>query len=137
MKQDFITENASAGGVWHWQDERRVKQRFQCTGVATIHVLALEAKMEGMLLNLSVTGCCIETKTPFPAIENPYVEVIFCVDWITLRIAGVVRNTRGENRVGVEFTEVTKRKSEQIEYLIADLIEIEKNRRVLLKQAAG
>jgi hypothetical protein len=38
----------------------------------------------------------------------------------------VVRNMRENNRVGIELTDVTKRKAEQIEYLIADLIELEK-----------
>jgi hypothetical protein len=54
----------------------------------TLLNLSVSGCMEGTLLNLSVSGCCIETKAPFPDIENPYVEVILCVDWITLRIAG-------------------------------------------------
>ena len=136
MTQHSMPVKDSAGYVRFRQDERRSKLRFQCTGVAVIRVLALEAKMEGTLVNLSVSGCCIDTKTPFPPIENPYVEVTLCVDWITLRIAGVVRNTRDDHRVGIEFTEVTKRKAEQIEYLIADLAELEKNRRMLARQAS-
>lgn len=136
MTQHSMPIKDSAGYLRFRQDERRAQPRFQCVGVATIRVLALEARMEGTLLDLSVTGCCIVTKTPFPDIENPYVEVILCVDWITLRIAGVVRNRREDSRVGIEFTDVTRRKAEQIEYLIADLIDIEKSRRVQRQQPA-
>ena len=137
MTQHSMPVQDSAGYVRFRQDERRSKLRLPCAGLAVIRVLALEAKMEGTLVNLSVSGCCIDTKTPFPPIENPYVEVTLCVDWITLRIAGVVRNAREDNRVGIEFTDVTKRKAEQIEYLIADLIELDKNRRIRAMKASG
>lgn len=135
MTQHSMPVKDSAGYVRFRQDERRAQPRFQCKGVATIRVLAVEARLAGTLLDLSASGCRIETAAPFPAIENPYVEVILCVDGITLRIAGVVRNTNQDDRVGIEFTDVTERKAEQIQELIADLIEIEKSRRRLLKQA--
>ena len=137
MTQHSMPVKDSAGYLRFRQDERRAQPRFHCKGVAAIRVLAVEAKLAGTLLDLSASGCRIETAAPFPAIENPYIEVVLCVDGITLRIAGVVRNTNQDNRVGIEFMDVTERKAEQIEALIADLTELEKNRNEIKRQAAG
>jgi hypothetical protein len=118
--------------VWYVrcrQDERRAQPRLPCKGVAEIWILHNEDKIEGTLLDLSVAGCCIETKVAIPAIENPCVEVRLCVKGFTLRIAGVVRNIKKDMRAGIEFIDVTERKAAQIRELITDLIEMEKNRR--------
>jgi hypothetical protein len=40
MKQESIAVKEPQGTVRHWQDERRVKSRFQCVGVAAIRVPA-------------------------------------------------------------------------------------------------
>ena len=119
------------------QDGRRTEPRFLCRGLAEVRVLPLGGRRSGTLLDLSASGCCIETIDPFPAIENPYVEVILTVSGFKLRIAGVVRRLHDRQRVGIEFIDVTERKAQQIGDLVEDLIEIEKNRRMLQKQAAG
>lgn len=118
------------------QDERRTQPRLRCKGVAEIIVLAVDKRMVGTLLDLSVNGCCIETSVPLPPIESPAVEVVLSVDCFTLRLAGVVRNVRQERRAGIEFIDVTKRKGEQIEELVKELLAREYNCQSLTAQPA-
>jgi len=109
------------------QDDRRAQPRLRCKGVAEIWILHSEGKIEGILLDLSVAGCCIETKAALPSIENLCVEIRLSVKGFTLRIAGVVRNVKKDRRAGIEFNDMTERKAAQIRELIADLIESEKS----------
>lgn len=104
------------------QDERRSKPRLRCKGVAEVIVLSIGKKMGGTLLDLSVNGCCIEAAGPIPRIESPAVEVVLTVNGFTLRLAGVVRNVRREYVAGIEFIGVTRRKSEQIQDLVKELV---------------
>ena len=110
-------------------DERRKTTRFECKGVAEIRVLPLCSRRPGTLLDLSAGGCSIETRDPFPAVENPCVEVTLTLSGFNLRVAGVVRHLYEKNRAGVEFTGVTERKAAQIVELVAELIEIDTRRR--------
>lgn len=104
------------------QDERRAKPRLRCKGIAELIVFPLVKKMPGTLLDLSVNGCCIDTEAPLPPIENPAVEVVLTVSGFKLRLAGVVRNVRRDHRAGIEFIDVTKRKADQIQELVKDLL---------------
>ncbi len=108
------------------QDERRSKPRLQCKGIAEVILLDIGIRRTGTVLDLSVNGCCIETSTPMPPIESPAVEVVFTVNSVTLRLAGVVRNVRKNHRAGIEFIGVTERKAEQIEELVRELFQRER-----------
>ena len=108
-----------------WQDERRAHPRLRCKGVAEVRVLSVDSNLPGTLLDLSVAGCCIETNSPMPPIENPMVEVQLNVNSDKLRVKGVVRNLRGDCCAGIEFIDVTPRKAEQIKGLVKELLERE------------
>jgi hypothetical protein len=75
-------------------------------------------------MDLSVAGCCIELSSPMPNLENPRVEVHLTLKGTTLRVAGIIRQIRSENNVGIEFIEVSSRKAEQIAALFAELSEM-------------
>ena len=109
------------------QDERRARPRLQCKGAAEIRVLPVDLTIPGTLLDLSVTGCRIETAAPMPPIENPYVEILLSVSGFKQRLAGVVRHVEGDRRTGIEFIDVTKRKAEQIQEMVAELFLLQKN----------
>lgn len=104
------------------QDERRARPRLRCKGVAEVIVFPLARHIPGTLLDLSAGGCCIDTSSPLPPIENPAVEVVLTVNGFTLRLAGVVRNLRRDRRAGIEFIDVTQRKADQIQELVKDLL---------------
>ena len=125
MEQHLIPEAMGAYLARSRQDDRRTQPRLRCKGVAELSVLCVAAKLPGTLLDLSVTGCCIETAGPVPPIENPVVEVILNLKGFTLRLAGIVRHVRDKRRAGIEFVDVTERKAQQIQELVAELIERE------------
>lgn len=102
---------------------RRAHPRLHCNGIAEVTVLPLGKPAPGKLLDLSVSGCCISADGLIPEIENPAVEVQVRVNGTTLRVAGVVRNVRKGHRVGIQFVQVTRRKAEQINQLVAELAE--------------
>lgn len=107
------------------EDERRVKPRLHCKGVARIAIPCVEAKIAGTLLDLSVSGCCIGLDSPMPAIENPRVEVLLTLKGISLRVAGIVRHIKSGNRAGIEFIDVIDRRAEQIRGLFVELVEMQ------------
>jgi c-di-GMP-binding flagellar brake protein YcgR len=115
------------------RDDRRIQPRLRCRGVAEVVLLRLGRKLPGMLLDLSVGGCCIQTDVPIPPIERPSVEVQLTVNGITLRVAGIVRNMRDDHRAGIEFMDVTPRKADQIIELVKELIERQQDCRTYLE----
>ena len=119
------------------QDERRSKPRLNCEGVAELIVLDIGFRRTGNVLDLSVHGCCIETSTPMPPIERRAVEVVFTVDHVTLRLAGIVRNVRKNLRAGIQFTKITERKAEQIEDLVKELFHRESKKKPVAAPIAG
>ena len=115
-----LPEIAALRSRCHW-DDRRAAPRMHCKGIAEVTVLSLGKRLAGKLLDLSASGCCIAVDLPMPAIETPVVEVQVAVDGTVLRVAGVVRNVRNERRIGIEFVNVSRRKADQINDLVAEL----------------
>lgn len=111
------------------KDERRAHPRLNCKGVAIVAILRVEAKIPGTLLDLSVSGCCIQLNSPMPYLETPQVEVHLTLKGTSLRVAGIVRQIKSEQCVGIEFIELSSRKAEQIGALFAELSEMQDNAR--------
>ena len=102
-------------------DDRREHPRLVCKGIAEVRFLDMEESTTGTLLDLSVTGCCIECGGALPEAQEQAVEVRLTANGVKLRVAGVVRNVRRKRRVGIEFTGVSSRKAEQIRLLVREL----------------
>ena len=77
----------------------------------------------GSVANLSVQGCSIEADKKMPLLPHERVEVHLHLHGLTLQLAGIVRYMENNERVGIEFTDVSKRKAEQIEQLIEEIVE--------------
>lgn len=103
------------------EDERRTCPRLRCKGTAEVRILHLGSTICGTLVDLSTGGCCVVSEAAYPPIEQPVVEVILTVNSSTLRLAGVIRNVKGDRRAGIEFVDVTRRKAEQILELVDEL----------------
>ena len=105
--------------------DRRAEPRLHCAGYAEIILLPAGTRIRGALLNLSTSGCCIETETRLQLPMNKTVEVQVCTEGATLRVAGELRNLREERRVGIKFTGITGRKAKQISELLEELVSLQ------------
>jgi hypothetical protein len=102
-------------------DDRRRHPRLACKGIAEIRFLDLSERATGTLMDLSVTGCCVECGGSLPEARLQIVEIHLRANGVRLRVAGVVRNIRRKRRVGIQFTGVSSRKAEQIRLLVREL----------------
>jgi hypothetical protein len=117
--------------------ERRHHSRFRCWGSTWINILPDGIKIVGYLLNLGSGGCQIETDVPLPAMANTTVEVLIRLDGYTLRLLGVIRHVDENARAGIEFIDVSPRKAEQIQHVMAAINEAEKMRLAGVEELGG
>jgi c-di-GMP-binding flagellar brake protein YcgR len=109
--------------------ERRAHPRLNCKGVAEFRILPEGPKLFGFLTNLGMGGCSIECDKEIPATAAyAAVEVQMDVDDYRLRLAGCIRHIEDEIQAGIQFTDVSSRKEEQIRILMEELVEMEKHR---------
>jgi c-di-GMP-binding flagellar brake protein YcgR len=103
--------------------ERRAHPRTDGWGTAWIGIFPEGTKALGYLLDLGLGGCRIEADEAIPAGDNASVEVLLHLRGYTVRLAGVIRHQEeGKTRAGIEFTDVSPRKAEQIQKLLDQLI---------------
>ena len=112
----------------HGHRERRSAPRVQCKGLAEFLILPDGPKFMGSVVNLCLGGCLIETEKDVPDKVLSNVEVQIDVDDFRLRLAGCIRHIEDDYLVGIQFTDVSLRKKEQIQHLMAELQEMEKQR---------
>lgn len=106
--------------------ERRAQQRHTVDTTVVIHMVRAGAHLQGRILDLSTGGCRIRTAEPFPVGIYTRVETDFHVAGLPFRLAGVVQaiHDRGRFLVGIRFLDMSPRKREQLEQLIAELAEL-------------
>jgi c-di-GMP-binding flagellar brake protein YcgR len=114
--------------VAYKEDSRRAHPRLKFNGRAEIRVLPDVQKFSGTIVDLSLGGCCIELGGPIRADAFCRVEVRLCVEGTNFQVAGILRHRQDGFRVGIEFTDVSDRKAEQIRELIVYLVETAKAR---------
>lgn len=122
LSNEALGKQGGGGGVSEEQD-RRAHPRLHCKGGAEIHVYPERVRTLGAVSNLSVSGCSIEADKKMPMLPHERVEVHLHLNGLTLQVAGVVRHMENNERVGIEFTDVSKRKAKQIEQLIGEIVE--------------
>jgi hypothetical protein len=103
--------------------DRRAHPRLCCKGCAEIHIYPERMRAVGSVANLSVQGCSIAADKKMPLLPHERVEVHLHLHGLTVQLAGIVRYMENNERVGIEFTDVSKRKAEQIEQLIEEIVE--------------
>lgn len=122
MSNEALGKQGDGGGV-NEESDRRAHPRLDCKGGAEIHVYPERVRTLGAVSNLSVSGCSIEADKKMPMLPHERVEVHLHLNGLTLQLAGVVRHMENNERVGIEFTDVSKRKAAQISQLIGEIIE--------------
>lgn len=105
------------------EPDRRAHQRLLCKGGAEIHIYPERMRAVGSVANLSAQGCSIEADKKMPLLPHERVEVHLHLHGLTVQLAGIVRYMENNERVGIEFIDVSKRKAEQISQLIEEIVE--------------
>jgi len=93
----FSGENGSKKA----DDQRRRYMRYGCNGSATIRV---DMSLSGTISDISLGGCFISTKTPFPA--GTPVGLMLTVNNTSVRVKGMVQAS-DESGMGVAFSAIT------------------------------
>jgi hypothetical protein len=111
-----------AGGP-HTKLSGRAHRRWKCAGPAELRIYPEGVKTTGSLVDLSLHGCCVQLGAPLDAGAFAHVEVLFSVKGNTLQLAGVIRHRQENLRAGIEFTNVSARKLDEIKTVVVDLLE--------------
>ncbi|WP_446742310.1 PilZ domain-containing protein [Silvibacterium acidisoli] len=101
------------------EPDRRRHSRFRVEGQAEVFLPEGGLLLSGKILNLSRTGCYIETSLPGLKIGT-YVEVFFVVNRFPLRVPATIAANRRLG-AGIAFCNVNARQQERIVELIKEL----------------
>lgn len=77
--------------------------------------------LRGRILDLSLSGCRIQTDERFPVGIYTRVETEFRLHGLPFRLGGVVQAIHDRKTVGIRFLDFSDRKRQQVEELIADI----------------
>jgi len=119
-----------AGGL----KDRRAHPRLHCKGEAAINILPDGPRIQGCLRELGAGGCRIDFESEIRLKTHSEVEVHLRLYGFALRLAGLVRRVDEETGAAIEFTAVSNRKAEQINYLLTELFEEKRQRWVRIKK---
>lgn len=104
--------------------ERRNQSRHDVDTTASILLVNIASRLTGRILNLSMGGCRIRTPERFPVGIYTRVETEFHLEGLPFRLAGVVQAIQDRQSVGIRFLDMSARKREQLEQLIAEIDEM-------------
>jgi hypothetical protein len=119
----FIAEDAQPESQASAGRERRQRSRHEMVANATILLVnagttSAGSKLQGHILDLSVTGCRIRTDERFPADIYTRVETEFQLEGLPLRLGGVIQSIYDRNTLGIRFLDLNEREREQVLGLI-------------------
>jgi hypothetical protein len=101
MSAQFIDASEDALAVS--RSERRRCPRYSCHGSAEAMVLFPEFLFRGEILDISLKGCFLKTKSHAPMDRYSRVDLRFSVNGNQYRTLARVMGVRSGNGVGVEF----------------------------------
>jgi hypothetical protein len=106
------------------QRERRTQARHEVDTSAVILLIKIASRLEGRILDLSLSGCRIRTNERFPVGIYTRVETEFRLEGLPFRLGGVTQALHDRHHVGIRFLDMSQRKREQLEQLIAEIEEM-------------
>jgi len=115
-------ENPSQAGSNKTREHRRFP-RLECSGSVDLRVLPNGGNETGSLVNLSKRGCCFLADDPLRGVYGSRIELHMRVCGLDLRVVGVIRHLHSRMQAGIEFLDLTDRKSAQIEEVMVELAE--------------
>ncbi|HEY1903839.1 MAG TPA: PilZ domain-containing protein [Terracidiphilus sp.] len=90
---------------------------------AVLHLVADESILEGHVVDVSQDGCLVRLARPFQVRLKAQAEVDFHLRGLPFRLPGTTKEMHGERIVEVRFTEMSRRKREDLALVILELIE--------------
>ena len=101
--------------------ELRKHPRFECEGVAEIHLIGIGESCPARIEDLSLRGCKLVLNDE-PEFDLPNIfEVTFTVHELPFRLRGRSTGTRAGRCVGVEFLDLRPRLKSYIRDLVEEL----------------
>ncbi len=104
--------------------ERRERAREAVDTSAVIDLIRIASRLEGRILDLSLSGCRIRTGERFPVGIYTRVETEFHLEGLPFRLGGVIQAIHDRQTVGIRFLDMSGRKREQLEQLIEEIQEL-------------
>ena len=102
--------------------ELRSHPRFECEGIAEIHLLGVERSCPARIEDLSLRGCKLVLLVDDPEFELPNVfELTFTVNELSFRVRGRSTGMRAAKCVGVEFVDLRPRSKRYVRDLVEEL----------------
>lgn len=105
--------------------DRRTQARHHVDTTATILLVKGGSKLRGHILDLSMSGCRIRSDERFPVGIYTRVEAEFRIEGLPFLLAGVVQAIHDSHNIGIRFLDMSPRKLEQVEQLIAEIAKAE------------
>jgi len=101
--------------------ELRKHPRFECEGIAEIHLLGIEKSCPARIEDLSLKGCKLALLgEPEGEVDLPTVfELTFTVNELSFRVRGRLAGFRAAGCIGVEFVDLRPR----LKRYVLDLLE--------------
>lgn len=121
------TRAAQAQGGVPESQERRSEKRHVVDGRATILLIGVLSRLPGWIVDVSRGGCRIHMDDKFPVGIYRRVEIEFVLDGMPFRIPGVTQVIHTNRIIGVRFLDVSQRKQEQLDELIAEIEEMRRD----------
>jgi hypothetical protein len=90
---------------------------------AVVHMVAEESILGGNVMDVSQDGCLVRLARALPVRMNAQVEVDFHLRGLPFRLPGTTREMHGAQIVEIRFSEMIRRKSEDLSLVIVELIE--------------
>jgi hypothetical protein len=89
---------------------------------AVLHLVADGATLAGNVLDVSQDGCLVRLARPMAVRLNAHAEVDFHLRGLPFRLPGTTKEMRNERMVEIRFTEMSRRKREDLSQVILELI---------------
>lgn len=102
---------------------RRRHPRYPCEGHAEVYLPQGGLLLRGKILDLSLSGCFIETPT-ITLERGTSVEVYFAARQLQFRVAGHIAVLHRKRGAGIAFQPMVPRRARQIADLVSELKQI-------------
>jgi c-di-GMP-binding flagellar brake protein YcgR len=106
--------------------ERRNHSRLMVDDSSTIILVKIAARLVGRIVDISIGGCRIRCHERFPVGIYTRVETEFRIEGLPFRLGGVVQAIHDRHTVGIRFLDMSSRKREQLEQLIEEIEEAQR-----------
>jgi PilZ domain len=101
--------------------DRRRWTRYTCDGTAEVQAALGSLRFRGKILDLSLTGCYLETAPPVRLERGSHVEIFFRLNGLAFRVAATLTAMRPGLGTGFSFSRPSPRTQRQLEMLIEEL----------------